>query len=433
MKQIKRVRLFWGGLLLIAVLMLSGMVLADNNSKITVWCWDYVKKCVDLNLPAFYDKYPGAAVDIKIVSTSQGNIYNQVLLALSAGEGAPDVVALENSHLSQMVATGGLLDITKNAKPYYAKFNHYKWDDAIYKGKCYAMPVDSGPVAVWYRRDVFEKAGLPSSPDEVAKLLDTWDDFYKTGKIIKDKTGCYMFQMAGGQNDGRILEMLLQQQSVGYFDKNGKVILNNAKAVKTLDFLGKCFKDGLCQDVLAWTDPWYAGLKDAKTETIIEAVWMGGFLKGWIAPDTAGKWGVVKLPLWQKGKGVRASNDGGSSFAITTQAKNKDLAWKFIEFMTTREDSQLKMFKAFDSFPSLESTYNDPIFAAKDPFFGNQAHLALFQSVAKEIPYWNYTKDYAEANQITQAEIQSFLLGKKSAADALKAAANAIREKTRRK
>lgn len=429
----KKVRNLIAVTLLVAGLCLGSLAQAETKKTITVWCWDYVKKCIELNLPDFYGKNPGTAVEIKLVGTQNGDIYNKVLLALSAGEGAPDVVALENSHLAQMVATGGLLDITKNAKPYFNQFNHYKWDDAISKGKFYAMPIDSGPVAIWYRRDVFEKAGLPSNPEEVTKLLDTWEDFYKTGQTIKEKTGSYMFQMAGSTNDGRLLEILLQQQSLGYFDKNGKVILDKPQAAKILDFLGKCNKAGLCQDALAWTDPWYAGQRDGKVATIIEAVWMGGFLKSWIAPETTGKWGVVRLPRWERGKGVRASNDGGSCFAITNQTKNKDLAWKFTEFMTARVESQMNMFKSLDSFPSLESTYTDPFFTEKDPFFGNQAYREVFKEVAMEIPYWSYTKDYAEANQITQAEIQSFLLGKQTAVQALKKAAQTIREKTRRK
>src|SRR5690606_29415655 len=53
---------------------------------------------------------------------------------------------------------------------------------------------DVGGLAMCYRRDLFEKAGLPTERDEVGALWPTWDDFIATGKkfqagIDDDKVG----------------------------------------------------------------------------------------------------------------------------------------------------------------------------------------------------------------------------------------------------
>ena len=67
---------------------------------------------------------------------------------------------MENSHLAQIVALGGLTDMTEWVTPYLDKMNAYKWADAKLDDKYYAMPWDSGPVVFYYRRDVFDAAGF---------------------------------------------------------------------------------------------------------------------------------------------------------------------------------------------------------------------------------------------------------------------------------
>ena len=48
-------------------------------------------------------------------------------------------------------------------------------------GKLIGLPIDVGPTALFYREDVFAKAGLPSDPAKVAEQLKTWDDFFAAG------------------------------------------------------------------------------------------------------------------------------------------------------------------------------------------------------------------------------------------------------------
>jgi len=418
--------------ILITLLTMGSVVAVDaKKTTLTVWCWEYQQKCINSVLDGFHKLYPDIDIEYKIMGPA--DLYDNLLLALSAGEGAPDVSGCENSHLAQFVALGGLYDITEKAKPYYHKFNAYKWVDAEdERGRIYAMPWDSGPVAIWYRRDIFEKAGYASDPTSVAKLLDTWDDFYEVAKGIKQKTGSYMFAQAKTNNDFRIYEIFLWQRELGYFDREGRVVIDSPGAIKTLEYLGKFWKEDLVQDAVSWTAGWYAGIADGKVATIIEGVWMGGFLWSWIAPKTSGLWGVVPMPVWEKG-GVRSSNDGGSTLLITDQCKDKEAAWKFIEYITANKEAQVTAWRVMDSFPSLEEAYRDPIVDEEIPFFGGQKYRRIFVEAAKKIPWWAYTKDYAEANSILQVEVSAYALGKKSASEALKSVTKKIRARTGRK
>ena len=407
----------------------TGSVLAKTT--LTVWWWGFWQDSLTPAIEDFHQDYPEIKIEQEILGTS--DVYANLLLALSAGAGIPDMVGLESSHLSQYVALGGLADITEEISPWYDKIDQAKWPAAKDKeGRIYAMPVDSGPVALYYRRDVFEQAGLASDPESVAKLLDTWDDLYEVGKQIKTATAKFIFPQAKTNNDFRIFETLMWQQEAGYVDREGKLVIDSPKAVRTLKYLGKLWKEDLLLDTPAWTAGWYAALDAGMVATIPNAIWLGGFLWSWIAAESVGKWGVVPLPVWQEG-GVRSSNDGGSNISITKASGNKEAAWEFIKYIFTNEEYLIDAWRAMDWFPSLMATWDDPFVNEPVEFFGGQAYRKIFTEAAKVIPWWDYTKDYNEMNSIMQVYLTTYALGEEeSAEEALTKAAAEIRARTGR-
>jgi len=287
---------------------------------------------------------------------------------------------------------------------------------------------------MYYRRDVFEKAGLPSDPASVEELVSTWDKYYEVAKTIKEEAGLYMQANNKANNYGRFFEILLWQRGLGYIDGEGKVAINSIEAVETLEFLGKMTFEGLFSDELEWTEGWYAELAslDEPIASIIEASWLDVFLKSWIAPGTSGKWGVVRMPAWEEG-GVRASNDGGSSLVITEQSQNPDAAWALVEYVLLRDESQVNMFIASGFTPSLETCYDSDVFRMKSDFYGGQVVGALFNEIVQEVPEAGiYAPEYGEMNSLTGPEIQKYFTGQQSAQEALDNAAEAIRAATGR-
>jgi ABC-type glycerol-3-phosphate transport system substrate-binding protein len=296
------------------------------------------------------------------------------------------------------------------------------------------MPLDSGPVVLYYRRDVFKAAGLPDDPDGVSNLIKTWDDYLAACKTIKEKTGSPCFSSNKANNYGRLYEKMLWQQGLGYVSDKGEVTVDSPENIATLEKLGEFWTAGVVSDQLEWTDGWYAELAmvspDKPIASHVEAAWMGAFLKGWIAPGTAGKWGVALMPTMKAGQ-VRSSNDGGSGFVIPEQSQNKDAAWAFVEFVTARKESQNKTFAFADIFPAFEPAYEDAIYVEPDSFFGGQQTRQTYVDVVKQIPAAHvYGQYYQEINGFVATAIQKFALGQMSAADALKEAAAAIRSQT---
>lgn len=403
----------------------SASLSKDVTGALTIWGWGAsidALKLVDADFSAAYPK-----ITLKYVVRPPADTYRNIQLAITAGSGAPDVSVIEDSHISQYVQLGALADITDWVKPYVPKIVTYKWTWITKSNRYYAMPWDPGPVAVFYRRDIFQKAGVdPAS-------IQTWEDFYQAATTIKQKTGSFMWQQAKARNDGRLFETLLWQQGTGYINAKGDVILDkDPKVQQTLEFIGRFWKDNLAADQEPWTDPWYKAQSGGKTATVIDAVWMGTFFKSFIAPKAAGSWGVFMLPVWQSG-GSQASNDGGSVLAIFEQSTQKLAAWAYVQFHLGRDQSQLKIYQKTDIFPSLKTAFQDPLFQEGDPYFGDQKVRSMFADIAAKIPDAGiYSKDYTQMSNLTTPEIQKYALGQQSAQQALANAAGLIRDKTHR-
>jgi lactose/L-arabinose transport system substrate-binding protein len=399
------------------------------KGKITVWGWQSTYDTIVRTgvMDAFKKEYPD--IQVEYTQFRPQDVYQKIPVALSAGAGGPDVAVIESSHMLQYIELGGLLDLTDRVKPYVNVMNKYKWYDAAKNGKYYGMPWDSGPVVLYYRRDVLKNAGLKDDPESVGKMVATWDDYLATCKTIKDKTGCFCFSNNKSQNTARLYEMMLWQQGLGYYNAKGDITVDSPENVATLEKMGEFWKANVTSDELEWSDTWYAelGRMDKPIATIVEASWMGVFLKTDVSPKTAGNWGVTSMPAMKAGQ-PRAANDGGSNMVILEQSKNKDAAWAFVEFVLGRRDSQLKMFAFSDFIPSLETTYDDALFIEPDSYFGGQVARKVYAEVVKIIPQaYIYGPFYSQMNTFVSTAIQKYAMGQATAANALKEAATSIR------
>jgi len=402
----------------------AGANAAHRTTTLTVWCWTPSDDALKTADAGFTKAHPD--ITLNYVQIKPQDVYQKLQLDAAAGSGFPDVSCVEDSHLAQFTKLGILADITKQAAPYKKQIQAYKWTQQTLKGHVYAFPWDAGPMGLFYRRSVFKSAGInPAS-------IHTWNDFYKAGLKLK-KLGIPIWLQSKAQNDARFFEDLLWQQGLGYVDAKGHVILDKSpKVLATLQFLGKMWNAGILGDQAEWTDPWYASINDGKVATLPMAVWMGTFLKSWLAPKTSGDWGVIPLPSWTK-NGVHTANDGGSALAIFKSSSNFNAAWQYVQWHLGRADVQAHMYQQTDIFPSLESAWRSPYMRQADAYYGGEKQRQTFEALAKQIPVaYIYSSDYEQMDSLMSSELQKFALGKETAQQALKNAANAIRSRTGR-
>jgi lactose/L-arabinose transport system substrate-binding protein len=386
-------------------------------------------------LDEFQAAYPD--ITLQFVNYPPAEVADQTVLAIQGGTGGPDLGVTENASIGRLVNLGGLLDLSELLTPYRDDLNEFALTEASAEGGNYCVPWDIGPVVTFYRRDIFEAAGLPTAPDEVSELISTWDNFLSACVTIREETGASCFALNRANNYGDTYFNMLWQQGLGFYTEDGQVTVDGPEYVATLEKVGQFWEAGVVSDELEWTDNWYAEL-NAPLEggnvtpmaTVTIGSWMGGFLKTWIAADRAGDWGVVQMPAYAEG-GTRAANQGGSCMFIPEATTNREAAWAFIEFMILNEENHKRIFAYSDYFPALGSIYADPMFDEPDPYFGGQPVRQVYAESAVNIPTANLYGPYSQAIRGAVATaVQQYALGQLSAEAALQEAADTIRVET---
>lgn len=416
-------------------LLTSGALVAQEepSGSIVVWMQaanqDQIEQTV---LDAFYEAYPN--IEVSFTNYAPDEVANQLALTIQGGTGGPDVALMEMNQIPRLVALGGLADLTDLIAPYVDDIVPFALELGEMNGRYYSYPWDLGPVVLFYRRDVFEAAGLPSDPESVSELTETWEDFLDVCQTINDETGLPCFAGNRAQNYGDIWVNMVWSAGGSWIEGN-TLIADSGVNIDAMEFLGNFWDADLLSDDLEWTDGWYASLNAQIGDdippiaTVPIGAWMGGFLKNWAAPDTAGLWGVVLLPAFGE-DGVRASNQGGSSYVIPAQSNNKEAAWAFLDFVNSVE-SQLAIFEYGDIFPGRFSAYDAPIFDEGDDYFAGQAVRQVYAESAQNIPTVGiYGEFYNIVQSSLDVALQRFAIGDASAADALREAAEIIRLET---
>jgi ABC-type glycerol-3-phosphate transport system substrate-binding protein len=409
---------------------------AQPTGNLTVWMQranqDQLENTV---LPAFLEAYPG--ITVEFVNYSPQETAQQLAIAIQGGAGAPDVALMESNQVPRLLQLGGLSDLTDWVGTDSADFNQLALSLGEKDGRLYAVPWDTGPVVLYYRRDIFEAAGLPSDPESVDELVATWEDFQNVCQQILDTTGLQCFADNRARSFGDLWINLLYSADLGWFNDDGSLAFTSPEHVDLLELQGQFWDANLTSDELEWTDNWYASLNETSLEgaavppvaTIPIAAWMGGFLKNWAAVNTAGDWGVVRFPAVD-GDSIRSANMGGSSYTIPEMSQNKDAAWAFINFVNSTA-SQVELLRFGDVFPARLSAYDDPIFDETDPYFADQNVRAVYAEAARTMPVPNMNGPYYPLMKSTLATaVQQFATDTLSAQDALNQAADVIRAET---
>jgi multiple sugar transport system substrate-binding protein len=419
--------------LLTGVLIIAGLSVnaAPKKVKIEVGCYPALDAAYAAFLPDFNKKYPNIEVTIKALG--HGDHHNALTTALAAGEGAGDVEAIDVGFIAQFVASGGTCDLTKapfNAKQYKKLFNPGNWAQATSDdGKLIAMPVDIAPMVAYYRRDIFDEEKID------IHSIKTMDDLYAAAKkITKDTNGdgkVDRFFIADAANIASMI-MRSDKDQMLYFNKKGQPIVDKERFKAAFQWAQKFRKEGLDAGIGAWTNEWYQAFQNGTVAYEPSGAWLGGHLKNWMAPKTAGKWGTVQLPALKKGQHPMAGSWGGSFLAIPEQSKHKKAAWAFVKFACTNEKAQISTFKVADSFPALKSAWKDPIMKEPIPFLANQKARLLWVKIAKEIPVVVTNKYDNVAAAIVGSELASVLNEGKDVNKALADAKAQIAKRIRR-
>lgn len=297
----------------------------------------------------FQELNPNIKVEIEL--TPYKEYFNNLETAATGGSAA-DVFWMNAPHVTQYARGGMILPLDDKIKD-SALVKKSDFPDSLIQlytvdNSWYGMPKGFDTVAVWYNKELFDKAGVPYPKDDW-----TWDDFKDTAKKLTNKdAGVYgaavqLDEQAGWYN------------TIGLF--GGYVISVDKKKSgfddpKTIEGV-QCWKDLIDQGV----SPTYAQLNDTSSNILFESgklamQWNGS----WAVPEYAGndeikdKINVVSVPSVN---GKKSCVIHGLGNCIFSKTKHPEEAWKFVEFLGGKEAMTMQAQAGIDISARTETTH----------------------------------------------------------------------------
>jgi multiple sugar transport system substrate-binding protein len=348
---------------------------ADGPVKLTFVTWvPGMDKVVDL----WNKANPDIQVEFQTGPSGNAGTYQNFFNQIKAGN-APDLGQVEYDALPNFRVQDGLENIAACGDTLAAKdkFVDWTWSQVTFgeDKSVYAIPQDSGPIAMYYRKDLFEKAGIP--------VPTTWDEYAAAAEKIK-ALGSYITNFP--KTDVNWFAGMVWQNGGQWFENDGtnwKVDLTSEKSKQVADYWQGLLDKKEVSTLASFSDEWNASFNTGKQWTWISAVWGAGTIKSG-APDTSGKWAVALMPQWTAG-GKAAGNWGGSSTAVLKGSKHPYEAAKFALWLNT-DPAALQLANQLGGlYPASKDGAKLPVFTEAQPFYGGQKIYDVFAEASAQV------------------------------------------------
>ena len=238
------------------------------------------------------------------------------------------------------------------------------------KGRLVGIPWYTDAGLLYYRKDLLEKHGQ--------KPPATWQELFAVAKLVQDKERAagnskmvgYVFQ--GKAYEGLTCNALEWVDSFGggtVVAEDGRVTINNPKAVAAIDFAASMIDTVAPQGVLNYDEEASRGVFQSGN-----AVFMRNWPYAWALAQSADspikdKVGVMALP---KGgpQGKATGTLGGWQLAVSRYSKHPELATDLVKYLTSVQEQKRRAVVASFN-PTIKSLYKDPDVLAANPFMGS--------------------------------------------------------------
>ncbi len=432
--------------LLVLTVLMGGVFAAgstESNSKAVVKVASVNNDAMIMmeKLSKQYTEETGTEVVFTILSENE--IRSKITQDVSLGGGGFDLITLGTSDMGTYLDNGWTEPLDGMfAKLSQAERDAYDLEDVIGsvrvscsspKNGLAALPFYSESTMICYNKEIFAKNNLtmPENP--------TWEQIYQLAKACDDKakgiSGIAIRGLAGYGENMYIFGSIMYAFGGQYYDAAWNATYDSKEVRNSWEFYKKLL-------TVAEESPTTSGYTEClnlfaqgKAAIYYDAtVSAGTFAKEGSA--VAGKVGYAKTPT-----AVKANNGtiGGWGIAVTANSKNKDGAFDFLRWATSKD--YVKRVQAefgFAATPSgtRVSTYQDPAYIAACDFapmtLESIQSANLNQPALKPTPYTGNSlpnlPEYSSWGEAVAAELAAYVAGQKSL-DASLSASQALIDK----
>jgi sorbitol/mannitol transport system substrate-binding protein len=387
----------------------------------------------------FYEKNPDIKGKFQILPENQ--LRPTVLKDVATNSGQFDVVMIGAYEVPLWAEKGWIVDLSKN---YVAKDTDWKAGDLIPaikdlvsdKGEMYATPFYGSSSFMFYRKDLFEKAGL------TMPVTPTWDQIAEFAAKLDDKAngvaGICLRGIPGWGQSLAPLTTVINTYGGRWFDENWNVQLSSPKTKAAIDFYVNLIKSHGEPDAAkdGWAECLQLFTQGKAAMWYDDTVFAGPVLdqaNAQVKPNVGFAMAPTKVKdnsgwLWAWG------------LSIPKTSRHQDAAWKLIAWLTSPEYIKLAGEKAgWQTIPpgSRTSTYALPEYQAATKDYADLTLKSIsganpLKSTIDPVPYTGVQyvdiPEFEQIGDFTSQQLAGALSGSMSTDEAIAASETKIKE-----
>ncbi|KAF5998774.1 ABC transporter substrate-binding protein [Streptomyces sp. WAC00263] len=348
----------------------------SGATSLTFWGWS---AGYDLAVKKFNQTHPDICVKLENAGAA-GDEYVKLSDALKAHSGTPDVAQIEYFELPSFEITKSLVDLT----PYVgaAKQNEAPaaWSAVTQGSAQYAMPVDLGPLALYYNSAVFtrHKIAVPATWSQFAAAADTLH-------AADPKAAITNFDPVDAQP---VLAMMQQYGAFPFTYSGGdRLGINFTGAAQTAfaDFWQGLIDKKEVTTAADFSPAQWANLDSGANAARISPAWGPVGMQGSIK-KTIGSWRAAPVPQQQASQSA-GGNWGGSTLAVVKGTVHAKEAAEFAKWFGGSADAwPILSGDVAGAFPGYLPLLNSPAFQSRTlPISGTSQPNKVFAKAAQDL------------------------------------------------
>lgn len=386
----------------------TGATAAGGENKLTVWCWDPAFNIYAAKEAAKIYTADNPDVEINVVEVPWDQIQVAVTTAGQSGDYStlPDILLMQNNAFQKNTTNfpDMFLDLTSSDIS-FKDFGESVLGYSIVDSKNFGVPFDNGTAVSGLRTDILEEAGY--TIDDFTDI--TWEKYIEQGEDIFTKTGKSMLSGVAGESD----TVMIMMQSAGgsLFNEDGTAnFTDNPILEESINTYVEMVQKKVLIEVNSW-DESVSGFVNGDIAGVYNGCWILGSVQ--TAADQSGNWGITNLPKLNVSTATNYSANGGSSWAVTANASNPDLA---MDFLSKTFAGSVELYETIlpssgaiaNYLPAAES----PAYQEPQEFFGGDTIYAKIVDYSEKVPS-NYTGVYYyEARNALSVAVTQIINGK---------------------
>ena len=320
-------------------------VLAESKPVVVVYRgmkeWTSWLKPVVKN---YEKKYPGRKVKLMPIITSGDSNYETKIAMMLNNNRSIDLVFIDSLPTLHTYINAASLSAYPAMQSWdgWNQVYDYMKDGTMQKGKHYAVPITGGNILMFYNKNIFKKAGI-----SIPWRPKTWQDIIDAGlKVKKTSPDVYPIWLTLKGNDEATtmftgLTLLYGTGQKLYED--GKWIVTSKGLFDTLNFIYTLRKKNLLPPppvIFDQINPLKMQQEltpKQKVAIFVDGAWIN--TSCWIGAykKTRDYYDSFAFPTQNGQKPYYISIAGGWSVGISEKSSNKEAAWDFLKFFTSKE------------------------------------------------------------------------------------------------